>query len=294
MQKLYPRRRSLKKDMDRLGRRLLIGKPPCNWKFKYQLIMFITGTIYLCAVLHSIGAASLTIGFDKRFKAFDSSLSGKSIASAWSLLDGISSGITITDGKVCLRQITSWNVSTRQPQTVMMDWLSFDSSSDGINITSTGTYVLTAKNIATLTVHVVGAQGQGLNGAYVEIKISSGIDVFSGISNEQGFVSVEVPYGMYSIRVEYKGFENMVSATVNSPDGSIKTVAMDVFVEVLGIAMSFATFVLWIVIAVMVVLVLAIMVHEYHIYRRKKMPQLFGIPKVRSSHSFRDLQNRMS
>ncbi|MBO3803332.1 MAG: carboxypeptidase regulatory-like domain-containing protein [Candidatus Brockarchaeota archaeon] len=209
------------------------------------------------------------------------SRTGNPVANAEVWLAGVPLGATGADGVVRATQVPGWHEPNRKPYPVTAYWFGADVSPGEVNVTSTGTYVLTAKNVATLTVRVVGAQGQGLGAAQVEIKTSSGIAVFSGVSNEQGVVSVEVPYGNYDVRVEYKGFENAASATVDAPTGTVLTVATSVFAEAFGIAMSFGTFALWMVAASMVVLMIAVAIHEYHVYRRKKLPQLFGVPKVK-------------
>jgi len=207
--------------------------------------------------------------------------SGRPIANAEVRLANVPLGITGADGKVLATQVPSLYTNDHRPYPVAATWLGEDLSPGDVNINAEGTYVLTAKNVATLTVQVTGAQGQGLRAAQVEIKTTSGITVFYGLSNEQGFVNVEVPYGTYRIRADYKGFTNAVSATVSSPAGTVQIVQTGVFLEALGMAMSFATFVLWIIVASIVTLAMAIAIHEYHIYRRKRLPQLFGAPKAK-------------
>jgi hypothetical protein len=209
--------------------------------------------------------------------------SGKPIVNAEVWLAGVSLGMTGADGKVLAMQVPSWYSSTHRPYPVTATWLDEDVGPGEVDITATRTYVLMAKNIASLTVQVVDAQGQGLNAAQVEIKTFKGIMVFSGVSDEQGFVSIEVPYGTYDVDVDYKGFTNAASATVGSPIGTIMSVPTNVFIEVLGMAMSFATFTLWLVAMIIVILVMAIAMHEYHIYRRKRLPQLFGTPRAPGS-----------
>jgi len=205
--------------------------------------------------------------------------SGKPIVNAEVRLAGVLLGSTGANGKVIAMQVPYCYTREHRPYPVTATWLGEDVSPGDVEVTATGTYVLTAKNVSTLTVHITGAQGQGLKYAQVEIMTASGITVFSGLSNEQGFVSIEVPYGTYGIRTDYKGFTNSATAMVNSPEGTVQTVQTGVFVEALGMAMSFATFVLWIIVAVIVTLALAIAIHEYHIYRRKRLPQLFGAPR---------------
>jgi subtilisin family serine protease len=108
---------------------------------------------------------------------------------------------------------------------------------------------------ATLTVQVVGEQGQGLNAAQVNIQNSVGTMIFSGVANEQGVASVEVLYGTYSVSVNYKGFTNTASLSVDSPI-TVQTIAVNVYVELCGYAMTFTTFVLWMVIIIVAVLII--------------------------------------
>jgi len=121
-----------------------------------------------------------------------------------------------------------------------------------------------AQNTAPLTVQVVGAQGQGLGAALVEIMNSAGTTVFSGFTNDQGIIRAEVPYDSYSISVDYKGFTNTASATVYAPTGTVQIVAVNVYVELFGYAMTFATFTLWIVILIVLVLIII-----YVLFRRR-------------------------
>jgi len=89
-----------------------------------------------------------------------------------------------------------------------------------------------------------------------------------------------VPYDTYTVHTDYKGFTSDASTTVNSAAPAPVRMANSVFIELFGQAMTFATFVLWIIVVVIVVLVLAIVIHEYHVWRRKRLPQLFGAPRI--------------
>ncbi|MGQ9514771.1 MAG: MSCRAMM family protein [Thermoproteota archaeon] len=204
---------------------------------------------------------------------------GKPISGADVSLADVPLGLTGADGKVLATQVPSRYTEETAAYPVTAIWYGVDISPGSVVITSTKTYILTASSVATLTVQVVGAQGQGLNAAQVEIT-KGDQTVFSGVTNEQGVVSIEVPYGTYNVRADYKGFTSTASAEVSSPTGTVQTLATNVFIEVLGQAMTFATFILWIIVIIIVVLVLAIVVHEYHVWRRKRLPQLFGAPRV--------------
>jgi hypothetical protein len=210
---------------------------------------------------------------------------GKPIENAHISLAGVWLGVTGADGKVLATQVPSWYTSTHQAYPVTATWFGVDVSPGEVTVTTTKTYILTAKNVATLTVHVVGAQGQGLSAAQVEIKTSAGQMAYSGAANEQGIGSAELPYGTYGIRVDYKGFTNTASATVSTAAGTVQTIATNVFIEVFGMAMTFATFLLWVAVFILLALAMAVAFHEYHIWRRKRLPQFFGAPRVPGVYS---------
>jgi hypothetical protein len=121
-----------------------------------------------------------------------------------------------------------------------------------------------ARNTAPLTVQVVGAQGQSLSAALVEIKNSAGTTVYHGLTDDKGIARAEVAYDSYSIYVDYKGFTSIASTTVNSPAGTEQIIVVDVYVELFGYAMTFATFVILVVILIVLVLIIA-----YVLFRRR-------------------------
>jgi len=126
-----------------------------------------------------------------------------------------------------------------------------------------------AQNVAPLIVKVVGAQGQNLSGARVVIEDSTGTTVFNGFTDEQGSVRVDVAYGTYSILVDYQGFINTATASVSSQAGTVSTIATNVFIEIFGQAMTFATFVLWIIVLALIISIPTVIIVRI---RKKKPP----------------------
>jgi len=248
-----------------------------TWKSQYnpEDVTIAKSTIPLQATTDQIIPATV---YDAELQLV--SPSGKPISGAEMSLAGVALGMTGADGKVVAPQVPSKHTETDAAYPVTAMWLGIDVSPGPVTITSSRTYILTATNVATLTVQAVGAQGQGLSAAQVDIKNSAGTTVFSGVTNEQGIVNVEVPYDTYTVAVDYKGFTSTTTSTVDSAAPTPTKIATNVFVEIFGQAMTFATFVLWIIVIVIVVLVLAIVIHEYHVWRRKRLPQLFGAPRV--------------
>jgi len=150
-------------------------------------------------------------------------------------------------------------------------------------VTISRTYLLTASNIAVVQVQVVGAQSQGLPGAHVTIKVGA-TTVFSGMANEDGVVVMELPFGTYTVAASYKGVEVKPpdpGTTMNVTGDMVHKIATGVFMELFGQGLTFAGFALWVVAIIIVVLILVIAAQEYNIYRRKRLPQLFGAGPAR-------------
>ncbi|MBO3762868.1 MAG: carboxypeptidase regulatory-like domain-containing protein, partial [Candidatus Brockarchaeota archaeon] len=152
---------------------------------------------------------------------------------------------------------------------VKASWFGADvSPTTPLNIVGSQTYTLVAGNIATVTVQVLGAQNQGLPGATVTI------GPITGVTTGDGTFVTEIPYGTYTITASYKGVSASQSATI-SGDTTV-TLRTGTFIELFGQSLTFASFVLWIIAVIVIVLILIIAAQEYNIYRRKKLPQLFG------------------
>jgi hypothetical protein len=147
-------------------------------------------------------------------------------------------------------------------------WLGADVSPAPLNVVGSQTYTVTAKNIATVTVQVLGAQNQGLSGATVTI------GPITGVTTGDGTFVTEIPFGTYTVTASYKGVSASQSTTV-SGDTTV-TLRTGTFIELFGQSLTFASFVLWIIAVIIIVLILVIAAQEYNIYRRKKLPQLFG------------------
>jgi len=199
--------------------------------------------------------------------------SGKPITNAAVTVGGVALGVTDAAGSVSAPSIPGGSY------TVTATWFGLDiSPATPLAVSLSGTRLLTASHIAAVQVQVVGAQNQGLAGAQVTVKTGT-TTVFSGIASSDGVVNLELPYGSYSITATHKGVEASQTASVTG-DAVIK-ITTGVFIELLGQGLTFAGFALWVVAILVVVLILVIAAQEYNIYRRKRLPQLFGAGPTR-------------
>jgi len=178
---------------------------------------------------------------------------------------GATTGLT---GEVLVTQIPAgtYSVSAR--------WLDTDLALPSLKVTASGIVTLTPTNVYTLTVRVLGAQGQAIEGATV--RVTKGAVELTRLTDKDGKAEIELPGASYNVEVTYGNFRATESVTLTTD--TVKTVNLDVFIELFGVGMTMAQFLLLIVMIIIIVIVLAVVVHEYHIYRRKRLPQLFGAP----------------
>jgi len=148
-----------------------------------------------------------------------------------------------------------------------------------LTVTLSRTYLLTASNIALVSVQVVGAQSQGLSGANVVVKTGA-TTVFNGVASSDGAVALELPYGTYDFSATYKSVTGEKTGVAINAD-TVVQITTGVFIELFGQGLSFAGFALWVIAILIVVLILVIAAQEYNIYRRKRLPQLFGAGPAR-------------
>jgi len=199
--------------------------------------------------------------------------SGKPIVGATLTVGGVALGMTDAAGNVLAASIPSGSY------TVTSAWYGQDiSPTVPLTVTLSRTYLLTASKIALVQIQVVGAQNQGLPQAAVTIKIGT-TTVFTGMTNNDGVAALELPYGTYSVTASHKGVE--ATATIAVTGDTVQKITTGVFIELFGQGLTFAGFALWVIAILIVVLILVIAAQEYNIYRRKRLPQLFGAGPTR-------------
>jgi hypothetical protein len=194
--------------------------------------------------------------------------SGRPIVGAEVSVAGVSLGKTGATGEVVAPLIPAGSYA------ISAKWYGQDvSPAESLAVKGTRTYLMTASKVYTLQVRAVGAQEQGLAGAHVDVKLA-GATIFSGVADSDGVVTLELPSATYSVSATYKGVS--ASQDVSLTADQVVTLKTAVFMELFGASMTFSTFMLWIIMVVIVVILLIIIAQEYNIYRRKKLPQLFG------------------
>ncbi|MEM2088376.1 MAG: carboxypeptidase-like regulatory domain-containing protein [Thermoproteota archaeon] len=191
---------------------------------------------------------------------------GTPITVADVFLNDIHLGRTDTDGGIQATQVPvgSYKVSA--------EWLEVDLVLQNISVTTSSEITLTPSNVHSLTVMVRGAQGQALEGAGVTV-LKNGVELVRMLTDKGGNVEVELPDGDYTIETSFDQFLEETQVTLTSD--KLVRVELDVFVKIFGFSMTLSQTILLILAAIIIIIALAIVLHEYHIYRRKKLPQIF-------------------
>jgi len=177
-------------------------------------------------------------------------------------------GKTNVNGEILATQVPVGNYM------VSAKWFGSDLVLQNINVTASDTIILTPSNVHSLTVMVRGAQGQALEGAGVTV-LKNGVELVRMLTDRGGNAEVELPDGDYTIEVSFDQFLRRTQVTLTS-DHLVK-VELDVFFKMLGVSMTLSQTILLIIAILIIIIALAIVLHEYHIYRRKKLPQLFTV-----------------
>ncbi len=191
---------------------------------------------------------------------------GRPLTTADVYLEEVYLGKADANGEVLATQVPSGNY------TVSAKWFNSSLVFRKIGVATGGEITLTPSNVHSLTVMVRGAQGQALEGAGVVI-MKNGFELARVLTDKGGNAEVELPDGEYTVKVSYGQFqgEEQVSLTRDS----FARFQLDVFVELLGVGMTLSQTILLILAFMILVIAIAIILHEYHVYRRKRLPQLF-------------------
>jgi len=153
-------------------------------------------------------------------------------------------------------------------------WYGEDISPDPLIVTATREYLLVARNVGTLVIQVSGLMGQGLQGSNIEVW-RGGKKIFVGATNNQGFISVLLPYGEYIVKAVHGGLETTSLFELKSP-AAIAKLSIEEFVYLFGVGLKLITAITYALISITLILILIILIHEYVIWRRKHLPHLFS------------------
>ncbi|MHB9303195.1 carboxypeptidase-like regulatory domain-containing protein [Thermofilum pendens] len=179
-------------------------------------------------------------------------------------------GTSITDSLDSSGSITVKEVPPGNLQYTVKDWKGIAIGYSG-SVARAPAVGITVPKIGKLTVKVLGARGQGIEGATVAIE-----NVGTFTTDASGIVSLELPSGTYAVTASKGGRTASATATVSDGKETVTELKLDIFLTIAGWEMSSSEFLGLILLVVLLVLVLFIIAHEYAVYRRRRLAKVIA------------------
>ncbi len=175
-------------------------------------------------------------------------------------------------------QLTLRNVPLGKANVTIIEWKGVP-----IGVTYTVTYynpVILCREIGCLEVKVVGARGQEIQGATVTIIYGEKV-VETGATDASGLYVTELPQATYKVKATYGGKEASAEVTIKGMETSRITLQLDIFISIAGWSLTLPEFIGLIVLIVLVIVALFLVMHEYSVWRRKKLAKALTVPARR-------------
>ncbi|MEM0039344.1 MAG: carboxypeptidase-like regulatory domain-containing protein [Thermofilum sp.] len=179
-------------------------------------------------------------------------------------------GTTVSDtldasGSIVVKEVPPGNL-----QYTVAEWNGLPVQFSG-SVARAGEIGVTVTKIGKLTVKVLGARGQGIDGATVAVE-----KVGTFTTDASGVVSLELPSGSYGVTASKGGRTASATATVTDGKETVTELKLDIFLTLAGWEMSSNEFLGLILLLVLLVLVLFIIAHEYAVYRRRRLAKVIA------------------
>jgi len=179
-------------------------------------------------------------------------------------------GTTVSDtldasGSIVVREVPPGNL-----QYTVAEWNGLPVQFSG-SVARAGEIGVTVTKIGKLTVKVLGARGQGIDGATVAVE-----KVGTFTTDASGVVSLELPSGSYGVTASKGGRTASATATVTDGKETVTELKLDIFLTLASWEMSSNEFLGLILLLVLLVLVLFIIAHEYAVYRRRRLAKVIA------------------
>jgi hypothetical protein len=179
-------------------------------------------------------------------------------------------GTTVSDtldasGSIVVKEVPPGNL-----QYTVAEWNGLPVQFSG-SVARAGEIGITVSKIGKLTVKVLGARGQGIDGATVAVE-----KVGTFTTDASGVVSLELPSGSYGVTASKGGRTASATATVTDGKEAVTELKLDIFLTIAGWEMSSNEFLGLILLLVLLVLVLFIIAHEYAVYRRRRLAKVIA------------------
>ena len=90
-----------------------------------------------------------------------------------------------------------------------------------------------------------------------------------------------MPQATYKVKVTYGGKEASAEVTIKGMETSRITLQLDIFISIAGWSLTLPEFIGLIVLIILVIVALFLVMHEYSVWRRKKLAKALTVPARR-------------
>jgi hypothetical protein len=188
---------------------------------------------------------------------------GRPVAGAAITFGGQPVGSTDSQGVIIVGQVpldNDYSISVSKEGTEI--------GSDRVRFTASRTSATIQAGLYDITVLVKGAAGQPIQGALVEL-IKGGTPIATAATDASGTaVFTKVVGAEYSVKAEYERFSSTASLPKDTRSAQI---TLELYTVLLGVPMTFATFLALIIGLILLVIVVVVIVSEYIRWRGRRL-----------------------
>ncbi|MDH5363347.1 MAG: carboxypeptidase-like regulatory domain-containing protein, partial [Aigarchaeota archaeon] len=132
-------------------------------------------------------------------------------------------------------------------------------------------FAVTVGKIYDLGARVIGEQGQGLAYSTIYVKDPRG-GTATYTTDANGVITIPgLMEGNYDLTAEYKGFRSDSRAVSVNAQGLVEEFKLPPYAEVFGVILTYWTFLAIVIGIILLIIVLAVLIHEYVTWRRRRL-----------------------
>ncbi|MFB0568356.1 MAG: carboxypeptidase-like regulatory domain-containing protein, partial [Nitrososphaeria archaeon] len=132
-------------------------------------------------------------------------------------------------------------------------------------------FAVTVGKIYDLGARVIGEQGQGLPYSTIYVKDPTGATA-TYTTDANGVITIpSLMEGNYDLTAEYKGFRSETRSVSVNTQGLVEEFKLPPYAEVFGVILTYWTFLAIVIGIILLIVVLAVLIHEYVTWRRRRL-----------------------
>jgi len=175
------------------------------------------------------------------------------------------------------------------PLSVKKDTSDLGASPNNIDVSASKVdFAITVGKIFDLGVRVIGEQGQGLPHSTIYVKDPRTGATRTYTTDANGVITIPgLMEGNYDLTVEYKGFRSDARMVTVNKEGLAEEFKLPPYAEVFGVILTYWTFLAIVIGIILLIIVLAVLIHEYVTWRRRRLGIYLPAPPAKKKEGFK-------